>query len=278
MAKYKMSKEVFVEFKDFIYDLCGINFTENKIYLLEDRLSRRLEELNFSSYEEYLYFLKYDPNKSKQLKNLYDSITTNETSFYRDLPQLMAFQSGVLPLVLQNKDPNDKVLRIWSAGCSTGEEAYTLAMMMLESGLHLKGWNIEILASDISDQVLTSARNAVYGDYSIRNTPASALNRYFTKASDGYHVNPVIRRMVRFMNINLFDSDQVRSAMNIDVIFCRNVIIYFDDDSKRKVMGHFCDRLVDNGILVLGFSETLINITRAFKPKGVNKCVVYQKI
>ncbi len=278
MAKYKMSKEVFTEFRDFIYNLCGINFADNKIYLLEDRLSRRIEEKNFSSYEEYIYFLKYDSGKSLELKNLYDSITTNETSFYRDLPQLTAFQSGVLPLVLQNKEPNDKVLRIWSAGCSTGEEPYTLAMMMLEAGLPLQGWSIEILASDISDQVLKSARNAVYGDYSIRNASPTVLSRYFTKAQDGYHVNPNIRRMVRFMNINLFDSDQVRSAMNIDVIFCRNVIIYFDDDSKRKVMGHFCDRLVDNGTLVLGFSETLINITRAFKPKGINKCVVYQKI
>jgi chemotaxis protein methyltransferase CheR len=278
MAKFKMSKEVFAEFKVFIYDLCGIFFAENKIYLLEDRLSRRIEEMNLSSYEEYLYFLKYDPNKAAELKNLYNSITTNETSFYRDMPQLSAFQSGVLPLILQNKPPNDKTLRIWSAGCSTGEEPYTLAMMMLEAGLPLKGWSIEILASDISDQVLRSARNAVYGDYSIRNTPPAALQRYFTKADDGYHVNQDIRRMVRFMSINLFDSSQVRSAMNIDVIFCRNVIIYFDDDSKRKVMGHFCDRLVDNGILVLGFSETLINITRAFKPKGVNKCVVYQKL
>ena len=278
MVKHKMSKEVFTELRDYIYGLCGIHFADNKTYLLEDRLSKRLEEKNFSSYEEYLYFLKYDPGKNLELKNLYDSITTNETSFYRDMPQLTAFQSGVLPLVLQNKAPNDKLLRIWSAGCSTGEEPYTLAMMMIDMGLVVKGWSIEIIASDISDRVLKSARNGVYGDYAVRNAPASALNRFFKKCPDGYHVNGDIRRMVRFMNINLFDSDQVRNAMNIDVIFCRNVIIYFDDDSKRKIMGHFCDRLVDNGILVLGFSETLINITRAFKPKGVNKCVVYQKI
>ncbi len=278
MAKYKMSMEVFSEFREYIYGLCGIHFADNKVYLLEDRLSRRIEERHLSSYEEYLYFLKYDPGKDLELKNLYEAITTNETSFYRDLPQLTAFQSGVLPLVLQNKKPGDKVLRIWSAGCSTGEEPYTLAMMMVDAGLLLKGWTIDILASDINDQVLRSARNAVYGDYSIRNTTSLALNRYFTRGSDGYHVKDDIRRMVRFMNINLFDSSQVRSAMNIDVIFCRNVIIYFDDDSKRKVMGHFCDRLVENGTLVLGFSETLINITRAFKPKGVNKCVVYQKL
>ncbi len=278
MTKCKMSKEVFTELRNYIYNLCGIFFADNKIYLLEDRLSRRLEDKSLSSYEEYLYFLRYDPGKLSELKNLYDCITTNETSFYRDMPQLTAFQSGVLPMVLQNKSPNDKVLRIWSAGCSTGEEPYTLAMMMLDAGMGDNGWKIEILASDISEQVLRSARNAVYGDYSIRNAPASALNKYFTKTPDGHQVNQEIRNMVKFMNINLFDADQVRNAMNIDVVFCRNVIIYFNDDSKRKVMGHFSDRLVDNGILVLGFSETLINITRAFKPKGINKCVVYQKI
>ncbi|MBE9532398.1 MAG: protein-glutamate O-methyltransferase CheR [Proteobacteria bacterium] len=278
MVKHKMSPAIFTEFRDFIYELCGISFADTKVYLLEDRLSRRLEEKNISSYEEYLYFLKYDPGKATELKNLYNSITTNETSFYRDLPQLTAFMEGVLPLALENKKPTDKKLRIWSAGCSTGEEPYTLAMMLMESGLMLKGWTIEILASDISDRVLRSSRSAVYGDYSIRNTPENVLRKYFTRAADGYHVNPEVRSLIRFMNINLFDSLQVRSAMNIDVIFCRNVIIYFDDDSKRKVIGHFSDRLVDNGILVLGFSETLINITRAFKPKGVNKCVVYQKL
>lgn len=278
MVKHKMSQAVFVELRGFIYALCGIFFADSKIYLLEDRLSKRLDDLNLSSYEEYLYFLKYDPGKNIELKNLYDSITTNETSFYRDMPQLAAFIDGALPMSLQNKPKNDRVLRIWSAGCSTGEEPYTLAMMIMETGLLSQGWKVEILASDISERVLMSARSAVYGQYSVRNTPAHILKKYFTVTPGGYKVRPDVRRMVSFMNINLFDPAQVRNAMNIDVIFCRNVIIYFDDNSKRKVMGYFCDRIVDNGLLVLGFSETLINITRAFKPKGINKCVVYQKL
>ena len=278
MVKHKMSPLVFAEFRDFIYHLCGISFADSKVYLLEDRLSRRLDEKNLSSYEEYLYFLKYDHGKAVELNNLYNSITTNETSFYRDLPQLTAFMEGVLPLALENKTVGDKTLRIWSAGCSTGEEPYTLAMMIMESGLIHKGWKIEILASDISERVLKSARRAVYGEYSVRNTPDMIVKKYFEKSDDGFHVSPQVQRHIKFMNINLFDPLQVRTAMNIDVIFCRNVIIYFDDDSKRKVIGHFSDRLVNNGFLVLGFSETLINITRAFKPKGVNKCVVYQKL
>ncbi len=277
MNKHKMSKEVFVQVRDFIYKHCGIHFSENKIYLLEDRLSYRIEERKLSSYEEYLYFLQYDPKRPEELKCLYNSITTNETSFFRDPTQLDAFKLGALPMVLDAKKPHDKVLRIWSAGCSTGEEPYTLAMMLVEAGLLMKGWRVEILASDISDRVINSAKKALYPEYSIRNTPAAIMEKYFTKTPDGYQVNSDIKRMVRFLNINLFDSNQIRAALTADIIFCRNVIIYFDDDSKRKVMGHFHDRLTDNGILVLGFSETLINLTRAFRPKGINRCVVYQK-
>ena len=278
MSKQTMSKEVFLKVRDFIYEKCGIHFTENKIYLLEDRLSARLEHLKLSSYEEYLYFLTYDPSKNLEIKNLYNSITTNETSFYRDNAQLEAFRTGVLPLVMERKEGLDKTLRIWSAGCSTGEEPYTLAMMLVEEGLLQKGWKVDILASDISERVLKSARAAIYGDYSIRNTAPAVLSKYFTQEGNLFHVKPEIKRMVRFMEINLFESAAVRNALNIDIIFCRNVIIYFDDDSKRKVMGHFCDRLTPNGILVLGFSETLINISRAFRPKGINRCVVYEKI
>ncbi len=277
MSKYKMNKAVFLQVRDFIYEHCGIYFNENKIYLLEDRLSHRIEERKLSSYEEYLYFLQYDPKRPEELKSLYNSITTNETSFFRDPTQLDAFKTGALPMVLEAKKPHDKVLRIWSAGCSTGEEPYTLAMMLVEEGLFMKGWRVEILASDISDRVINSAKKALYPEYSIRNTPAAIMKKYFTKTPEGYQVNNEIKRMVRFLNINLFDSGQVRAALTADIIFCRNVIIYFDDDSKRKVMGHFHDRLTDSGILVLGFSETLINLTRAFRPKGINRCVVYQK-
>ncbi len=278
MAKHKMATDIFRQVKDFIYEKCGISFTENKIYLLEDRLSKRLDELNMSSYEEYLYYLKYDPNRRNELKSLYNSITTNETSFYRDMVQLTAFRTGVLPMVLKSKNPRDKTLRVWSAGCSTGEEPYTLAMMFLDENLPMKGWRIEIIASDISDRVLQSARKGVYGDYAIRNTNPVALKRFFTKQNDGYHVNPEVKRMVRFMSINLFDTYETRNASKIDIIFCRNVIIYFDDDSKRKVMGHFYDALTKDGVLVLGFSETLINLTRAFKAKGINRCIVYEKV
>ena len=232
---------------------------------------------NYLHTKSTLYFLQYDPKRPEELKQLCNSITTNETSFFRDPTQLDAFKKGALPMVLEKKPPHNKTLRIWSAGCSSGEEPYTLAIMLVEEGLLMKGWRVELLASDISERVLNAARKAIYPEYAIRNTPAPILNKYFTKKSDGYHVNSDIKRMVRFLNINLFDANQVRAALTADIIFCRNVIIYFDDDSKRKVMGHFHDRLEDDGILVLGFSETLINLTRAFKPKGINRCVVYEK-
>jgi chemotaxis protein methyltransferase CheR len=278
MDKKTMSPEVFKQVRDFIYEKCGMFFGDNKVYLLEDRLSRRLAHLNFSTYEEYLYYLRYDARRTEEIKNLYDSITTNETSFFRDMQQLDGFIDDVLPMVLAAKRQGDKSLRLWSAGCSTGEEPYTLAMMMTEKGLQAQGWRIEILASDISEHVLTSARAAKYGDYSVRNAPEKFMRKYFTNQGKlGMEVVPQIKQMVTFRNINLFDAAQLQSVAGMDVIFCRNVIIYFDDNSKRKVIGTFYDRLNPSGVLVLGFSESIISLTRAFKPKGIKKCVVYQK-
>lgn len=279
MERPKISREIFIQLRDFIYEKSGIFFQENKTYLLEDRLSRRLEARCLSNYEEYLYFLRYDTKKDEELKELFNAITTNETSFFRDINQLEAFKLGIIPKVMDKKQSvGQKSLRLWSAGCSTGEEPYTLAMMLMEEGLMLKGWGLEITASDISEQVLLSARRASYGEYAIRNTNDGFLKKYFVNSSGGYLVKPEVKQIVRFANINLLDISQMKNIKGMDVIFCRNVLIYFDDNAKRKVLGYFYDSLVSGGFLVVGFSESLFNLTRAFKPVGINKCVTYQKI
>ncbi|MBI5682314.1 MAG: protein-glutamate O-methyltransferase CheR [Deltaproteobacteria bacterium] len=279
MERPKISREIFVQLRDFIYEKSGMFFQENKTYLLEDRLSRRLEARNLSNYEEYLYFLRYDLKKDDELKELFNAVTTNETSFFRDINQLDAFRFGIIPKIMEKKaNSGQKSVRIWSAGCSTGEEPYTLAMMAMEEGLTLKGWGVEITASDISEQVLTSARRAAYGEYAVRNTNEAIIKKYFLNSSSGYVVKPEVKQMVRLTNLNLLDVVQMRGVRGMDVIFCRNVLIYFDDNAKRKVIGHFYDSLVDGGFLVVGFSESLFNLTRAFKPVGINKCVTYQKI
>ncbi len=278
MEKPRLSKEAFLGLRDLIYERWGICFQENKAYLLEDRLKKRLEKRGLSSFDEYLYFLRYDPLREKELRDLVESITTNETSFFRDMNQLEAFRKGVLPEVMKRKENGQRHLRIWSAGCSTGEEPYTIAMIVHDEGLPAKGYRVDILGTDVSERVLDVARRGIYGEYAVRNAPDRYLKRYFTMEKEGYMVKEEIKRMVRFQNINLVDHSQMKRVRGMDVIFCRNVLIYFDDEAKRRVVGYLYDSLVDGGFLIVGFSESLFNITRAFKPIGINRCIVYQKV
>jgi len=275
METQKINRDTFIKLRDFIYEKCGIYFPENKGYLLEARLIRRLRERNLSSYEEYFYFLRYDPKREEELKELFNSITTNETSFFRDAIQLETFRKRIIPAIV--KENTMEMIKIWSAGCSTGEEPYTIAIIMMEESFQLKGKRVSILASDISEQVLHSAKRATYGEYTLRNLPERYLKRYFIKTEKGYAVRPEIKQLVRFVNINLIDSGQMREIRGMDVIFCRNVLIYFGDKAKKKVVGYLYDSLREGGYLILGASESLFNISRAFRPLVMDRCIVYQK-
>ncbi len=277
--KPKLSTEAFQKLRDFIYSVCGIFIPDGKKYLVETRLQRRLEESGLKTFEDYYYYLTYDPNREKVINNLINSIVTNETSFFRDPAQLDAFMKGVVPAVMSEKEKNGapKTLRLWSAASSTGEEPYTLAMMLVEAGLQFKGWRIEVLASDICDTVLSAADAATYEKYSLRNTPEAYLRKYFTNTDERYRVNSSIKDMVTFRKMNLVDTAAIRMVRGIDIIFCRNVLIYFDDNSKKKAVGHLYDSLNKGGYLFIGFSETLFNITRVFRPASFERTVVYQK-
>lgn len=274
----KLSLDTFHQLRDLIYEKCGIFYADNKKYLVENRLTRRLEEYGFKTFEEYLYFLKYDTQRNHELSFLYDSITTNETSFFRNPPQLEAFEKGVLPLVVENlrKSSNSK-LRIWSAACSTGEEPYTLAIMLLENRVIMSGISTEIMASDISEGVLSSARKGIYGNNSVRNTSKYHIDKYFIINSDTYTVKPEVKNMVKFSNINLYDQLKMKTMKGFDVIFCRNVLIYFDDKAKKQIIASLYDSLNPNGYLFIGHSETLHNISRAFKLVNFNRMPVYKK-
>ncbi len=278
-SKPRLSDETFHLLRDLIHKRCGIYFTDVKKYLLENRLLRRLEGRNLKSFEDYYYFLLYDPEREVEFLNLIESIVTNETSFFRDLPQLEAFRKGIVPSVMEYKQKlSKKEINIWSAACSTGEEPFTIAMILLEDDIAEKGWKVEILGSDISEKVLKSAIRGVYEKYSLRNTPERYISRYFSNSGDCYVVNQRVRQLVRYRRINLMDPLETRTVQNMDIIFCRNVLIYFNDQSKRKVLNHLYDSLVEGGYLILGFSETLHNITRLFKPVSFERSVVYQKV
>lgn len=273
-----MNPDEFRLLRDFIYQYCGLNFTEDSKYLLEKRLGRRLQHHNLKTYKDYYYFLRYHPNKEQELSELVDQLTTNETYFFREDFQLRTFVDEILPEIRQRKErEGNKTLRIWSAGCSSGEEPYTIAML-LHGYAWLHSWKVEIIGTDISQRVLQIARQGVYGEASFRNTEENDRLRFFTTTDEGKsRVRDDIRKLVSISHLNLFDVGRVALLGRMDLIFCRNVIIYFDVHGKKKVIESFFQRLVPEGYLLLGHSESLINLSTAFQLRHFKHDMVYQK-
>ncbi len=209
--------------------------------------------------------------------DLMDVLTTNETYFFRESFQLKAFTDEVIPELIKIKSARGhSTLRIWSAGCSTGEEPYTIAMLLSEIP-ELSSWNVEIIGTDISQRVLQHARRAVYGKASFRATEGHDLQKFFTPLDEGYKVNDAIRKLVTISHLNLFDTNRMTMLGKMDVIFCRNVIIYFDLAAKKRVVESFHNALYDGGFLLLGHSESLMNVTTLFTLRHFKNDMIYQR-
>lgn len=278
--EFKIDDQEFRQLRDFIYEHSGIYIGDNRKYLLENRLANRIKALNLKSFGEYLYFLRYDPQRQEELVKLFEVVTTNETSFFRNNPQIRVFQDTILKEILEAKRAKrDKNLHIWSAGCSTGEEPYTISIVLHEVLKHeLSSWNIKITANDLSQAVLMSAKRGVYTQYTLRTTPPDILQKYFVEEEQGkYRVADKVKELVEFGQINLSDRYQLKKVPRSDVIFCRNVIIYFDDEMKKNVINSFYDNLLPGGYLFIGHSESLHSISRAFKPVHYPGTIVYRK-
>ena len=274
-----ISDEEFLQLRDFIYEKCGIFIAENRKYLVENRLNNRLKELNLKTFGEYYYFLRYDSSKVSELNQLFQLITTNETSFFRNPPQLEVFQEHVLKKILAvQRKAGQKKLRIWSAGCSTGDEPYTISIIIHEVlQSELASWDIKITANDLSEAVLASARQGLYSEYALRTTPKDIVAKYFDKEGTQYRVKNNVKKLVDFGQINLNDSMQLKRVERSHIVFCRNVIIYFDDAMKKHVINAFYDNLLPGGYLIIGHSESLHNISRAFKPEHYPGAIIYSK-
>ncbi|MFC1856394.1 CheR family methyltransferase [Thermodesulfobacteriota bacterium] len=275
----QMSEYEYLKLRDFINEFSGLYFDDTSKFFLEKRLNNRLQLHQFTSFEDYYFFLKYDRKKEEEISAIAEVLTTNETYFFREEPQLKAFTEEILPEIKKEYEAKGiRDLRIWSAGCSTGEEPYTLAMLIKETGL-FEDWNIEIFGSDISLRVLKTARNGVYSRSSFRATKQEYIDRYFTPIGDGdqHRINDEIRSMITFGQLNMIDSVKASTIDAMDIIFCRNVIIYFDKDTKKKVIEMFHERLKECGFLFLGHSETLMNISNKFVLRHYTHDMVYQK-
>ncbi len=271
----ELPDDVFRLLREQIYKRSGIWFSDSSKYLLQKRLSPRARELNFDSFQKYFYFLQYDPRADTEFDQIFDLVTTNETYFFREPAQLQAFIEEIVPDVLSRKTV--KKVRIWSAGCSSGEEPYSLAMLLQEAGWYEHA-AFEIFASDINQQVLQKARKGIYRESAFRATEPKLRDRYFTRETDNsWRVIDEVRNRVSFGRLNLYDEARVSLLGHLDVVFCRNVIIYFDDASKKVVVNNFYNRLVDGGYLLLGHSESLISLSAQFKLRHLKHDMVYQR-
>lgn len=272
-----LEAQEFKYLRDLICEKTGIFFDDEKKHYLIRRLENRMKTLGYETLLDYYRFLKYDVS-GKELNHLFNIITTNETYFFRNIPQLMAFKEEVLPLIISRKrKARDYELKIWSAGCSTGEEPYTLAMLLLEILPDIYQWKVQILGTDINTQVLERAKEGVYDYRSIREMPSYYTLQYFHFKDEKYFIKEKIKDMVSFATLNLVDTEHMKSLRNIDVIFCRNVLIYFSPESCKKVVNAFYESLNKGGYLFLGHSESLYRITAIFKLVKFKNSLVYMK-
>jgi len=273
----KMSEEEFRQIRDFIYDHCGLYFDVESKYMLEKRLNRRLAQLHLESFKDYYYQLRYSRDRDEELSTVIDLLTTNETYFFREDFQLKTFIDEIVPEIMQKKrGSGDRSLRIWSAGCSSGEEPYTIAMLLMQNP-EMRRWNLEIIGTDISKQILALAREGVYGKSSFRSTDDYYLDKYFTDQDGKLRISDQVKQFVSISHLNLLDQQRVSLLGKMDVIFCRNVIIYFDSVAKKKVISSLHDQLHSGGFLLLGHSESLMNISTDFDLRHFTHDMVYQR-
>lgn len=268
--------------RDLVRERLGIWFGPDARLSLERRLRERLTVRGLASYGDYYQLLTYSPLAHEEWEEASDLLTTHETYFFREDYQLRAFKNELLPM-LAEKNQARKRLHVWSAGCSTGEEAYTIAMLVLESGL-FEGWEIRIYGSDLSKKCIALARRGIYGPTSLRATTEDARRAWFMphpKPEGGgplsLSVSPVVRALCHFGQMNLLDDERTHLVGRCDVIFCRNVLIYFDAAGRKRVIEMFHERLLQGGVLLLGHAESLLNVSTAFELLHLKEDLVYRK-
>jgi chemotaxis protein methyltransferase CheR len=259
---------IYLKIRDLIYTISGIYHSQEKLYLLTSRCARRMSALGAATPSEYLEHLTVRGNRAAELRLLLNEITIGETYMFRHPAQLEALRNVVLPQILEVKNfIGLKRLRFWCAGCSTGEEPHTLAMLLLEEKAKLlAGWTFDILATDLNDNSLEAARAGIYGEYALRNTNATLRRKYFNDVGDKkLQANDLLKAQIRFDRLNLSDDSKMVFQKGIDIVFCCNVLIYFDLTSKRRVVQHFFSNLLPGGYLFLGHAESLYQVDDSFR-------------
>lgn len=274
----ELSTEMFGQLRAYIYEKTGIYFQDNKLYLLESRVGQRLRALGMRDFSAYFNYVR-NGGTFRELPLLINAVTINETYFFRNTSQFEVLEADILPaLIEQRRHEGTRRIRLWSAACSTGDEPYSLAIMVRERLLpRYRDVSFEIIGTDINTDVLDVARRGVYGPYAVRNVPPSQLARYFDIDEERYTLRPDVRDMVTFRQVNLVDRAAMMRMRDVDVVLCANVLIYFDQPARQQAVASFYGSLNAGGYLLVGFSETLYGVTQAFRPVRFNKTIAYQK-
>ena len=268
-----------VKIRDLIYQVAGIFQPDNKLRLLEDRCGKRMQTLGVSMLRDYYDCLTVKPIRQAELVALLNEITIGETCFFRNQPQLEALRNIVLTRIVEARSKLPlRHLKIWSAGCSTGEEPYTLSMMLLEElAGRLKGWTFEIVATDLNERSVAYAKQGIYGAYSTRNLPPLYKEKYFIASGENLQVNTEVKARVNINRVNMLDDSRMAFLKGMDLILCCNVLIYFDVISKRRVIQHFYNNLLPHGYLFLGHSESLYGVNDDFRLVHLPSATAYVK-
>jgi chemotaxis protein methyltransferase CheR len=273
-----LSTEHFVRIRDVIYQKLGLRFEQNKVHFLKRRVQTRMEALNITEPKEYIFLLAHADADGSEMQQLANLVTTNETYMFREFEQLEAFANYCLPEVLEAKKKRGvNTLNIWSAGCSSGEEPYTLAMILREVLPTIGKWKVQITATDIDENMLAKTNQARYSKRSVKDVPDEYLDRHLIRDGAEYVVRPETAELVVARHLNLSDRAALRQMRNFDFVFCRNVLIYFDDVSRKTAVDHFYSALNPGGFIFLGHSESVGRISNAFTLRRVAEHLVYCK-
>jgi len=271
-----MTSEEYAKFCEFFYRKTGIQFQDNKKYYVERRVSDRIAKTNSESFRDYFTLVRFQLS-GQELQFLVNAMTVNETYFFREDYQFDALVKGILPEIAKTKS-RAKPIRIWSMPCSSGEEPYSIAIKILEGWGSSDSWDVEIRASDIDTKILDEARAGVYGERSLSRVSQALRRQYFVRRPDGTHqICDALRSSIDFSLVNIVDPAQTRRFRDIDVIFCRNLLIYFDDLGRREAAEMFFEALAPGGFLCLGHSESMSRISSIFAPRKFQDSIVYQK-
>jgi chemotaxis protein methyltransferase CheR len=275
-VSFSLSVEEYNKFRDFFYRKTGIYFDESKRYFVDKRVLGRVSASGCASFREYFVMLRFQTS-GEELQKLINSLTVNETYFYREDYQFECLVKSILPEAIRHKRRGD-LIRIWSVPCSSGEEPYSLAMYLLECWPQVDDYSIELVASDIDTQILEMAKRGIYESRSLIHLTKPLIAKYFQTLPEGrFEISQDLRDSVDFTQVNVSDLGQMRRYRDFDVIFCRNLLIYFDDESRRIAAEALFNALHNGGFICLGHSESMSRITSLFRIRRFPEAIVYQK-